>query len=275
MKKINHLISALIMAAMTAGLASCSSSDEPSSVSDNTPKELTLTIMSTKPVTKAALSSDPSANEKDINRITVGIFSSDGSEVRTIQEFYERETTSDAGIAGTNKFYNATNGAATVKVVTTKMTDGDKVAIAINAPANKFNSVSTLAGFNAVLLDADNAIARDASGAIKNDPQSNNIPMYGVSTASIDAGTNYKATVSVKHITAKVTLEKLSVKFAADGPYSAASFTPEEIFLYSVPDGVMFKDGNQCASRTFLTGQTSVSGSKTFLTSGNISATGL
>lgn len=275
MKKINHLISALIVAAMTAGFASCSSSDDPSSVSDNTPKELTLTIMSTKPVTKAALSSDPSAYEKDINRITVGIFSSDGSEVRTIQEFYERETTSDAGIAGTNKFYNATNGAATVKVVTTKMTVGDKVAIAINAPANKFNSVSTLAGFNAVLLDADNAIARDASGAIQNDPQSNNIPMYGEANAKLDAGTNYKADVNVYHITAKVTLESLSVKFASDGPYSAASFTPEEIFLYSVPDGVMFKDGNQCATSTFLTGQTSVSGSKTYLTSGNISTTAL
>ena len=93
MKKINHLISALIMAAMTAGFASCSSSDEPSSVSDNTPKELTLTIMSTKPATKAALegSSAPTdAQEKTINRITVGIFNSTGTEVRTIQELSER-----------------------------------------------------------------------------------------------------------------------------------------------------------------------------------------
>lgn len=276
MKKINHLISALIMAAMTAGFASCSSSDEPSSVSDNTPKELTLTIMSTKPVTKAALTSDPSASdEKTINRITVGIFSSDGNTVRTIQEFSSKTTNSGDELAGTNKFFNPTNGSATVKVVTTQMAAGDIVAVAINAPVNAFNSVSTKTGFNDVLLDADNAIARDASGSINDDPQSNNIPMYGVSTASIDAGTNYKATVSVKHITAKVTLESLSVKFASDGPYSAATFTPEEIFLYSVPDGVKFNNDEQCSSSSFITGHTGESGYKKYLTANPSSSTAL
>ena len=270
MKKINHLISALIMAAMTAGFASCSSSDEPSSVSDNTPKELTLTIMSTKPVTKAALNSINADDEKTINRITVGIFNSDGSKVRTIQEFSSKTTNSDEELAGTNKFFNKTNGSATVKVVTTQMATGDLVAVAINAPANKFNGVSTLSGFNAILLDADNAIARDVSGVIQNDPQSNNIPMYGEANANLDAGTNYKADVNVYHITAKVTLESLSVKFASDRPYSAATFTPEEIFLYNVPDGVKFKNINQC-SGTFITGQSSEIGYKKYLTTGTIS----
>ena len=72
MKKINHLISALIMAAMTAGFVSCSSSDEPSSVSDNTPKELTITIKTQGVTTKAAASvNDPGASaENTMNRIT-------------------------------------------------------------------------------------------------------------------------------------------------------------------------------------------------------------
>lgn len=273
MKKINHLISALIMAAMTAGFASCSSSDEPSSVSDNTPKELTLTIMSTKPVTKAALNSTSAptdAQEKTINRITVGIFNSTGNTVRTIQEFSSKTTNSDEELAGTNKFFNQTNGSATVKVVTTQMATGDLVAVAINAPANAFNSVSTITGFNDVLLNADNAIARDASGSINDDPQSDNIPMYGEANANLDAGTNYKADVNVYHITAKVTLESLSVKFASDGPYSAATFTPEEIFLYNVPDGVKFKNIDQC-SGTFITGQSSEIGYKKYLTTGTIS----
>ena len=72
MKKINHLISALIMAAMTAGFASCSSSDEPSSVSDNTPKELTITIKTQGVTTKAAETSDPETTaENTMNRITM------------------------------------------------------------------------------------------------------------------------------------------------------------------------------------------------------------
>lgn len=275
MKKINHLISALIMAAMTAGFASCSSSDEPSSVSDNTPKELTLTIMSTKPVTKAALNSINADDEKTINRITVGIFNSDGSKVRTIQEFSEVESNISTEIAGTNKFYNSTNGSATVKVVTTQMATGDLVAVAINAPANAFNSVSTITGFNDVLLNADNAIARDASESIHDDPQSNNIPMYGDATASLTVGTNYSASVNVKHITAKVTLESLSVKFASDGPYSAATFTPEEIFLYSVPDGVKFNNNEQCSSNSFITGQSGESGYKKYLTASPSNSTAL
>ena len=276
MKKINHLISALIMAAMTAGFASCSSSDEPSSVSDNTPKELTLTIMSTKPVTKAALISAPTEDqEKTINRITVGIFNSTGSTVRTIQEFSEVESNISTEIAGTNKFYNSTNGSATVKVVTTQMAAGDLVAVAINAPANAFNSVSTITGFNDVLLNADNAIARNASGSINDDPQSNNIPMYGDAPASLTAGTNYSASVNVKHITAKVTLESLSVKFASDGPYSAATFTPEEIFLYSVPDGVKFNNNEQCSSNSFITGQSGESGYKKYLTASPSTSTAL
>ena len=275
MKKINHLISALIMAAMTAGFASCSSSDEPSSVSDNTPKELTLTIMSTKPVTKAALTSIGADDEKTINRITVGIFSSDGSKVRTIQEFSSKTTNSDDELAGTNKFFNQTNGSATVKVVTTQMAAGDIVAVAINAPANAFNSVSTRTGFNDVLLNADNAIARDASESINDNPQSNNIPMYGDATASLTEGTNYSARVDVKHITAKVTLESLSVKFASDGPYSAATFTPEEIFLYSVPDGVKFNNDEQCSGNSFITGQSGESGYKKYLTASPSSSTAL
>lgn len=279
MKKINHLISALIMAAMTAGFASCSSSDEPSSVSDNTPKELTLTIMSTKPVTKAALNSTSAptdAQEKTINRITVGIFSSNGSEVRTIQEFSDGTASSADETAGTNKFYNQSNGSATVKVVTTQMAAGDIVAVAINAPANAFNSVSTITGFNTVSLDADKAIARNAStGSIDTAPQSNNIPMYGDATASLTEGTNYSARVDVKHITAKVTLESLSVKFASDGPYSAATFTPEEIFLYSVPDGVKFNNDEQCSSNSFITGQSDESGYKKYLTASPSSSTAL
>ena len=268
MKKINHLISALIMAAMTAGFASCSSSDEPSSVSDNTPKELTLTIMSTKPVTKAALTSTSApteTQEKTINRITVGIFNSDGSKVRTIQEFSDGTTTESEATAGSGKFYNPGNGSATVKVVTTQMADNDKVAIAINAPTNKFKGVQTLTDFKAKSITADEAIANSTAS-----PVATNIPMYGQAAAT-GSGTTFTADVTVKHLTAKVTLESLSVNFDANGPYSAATFTPTEIFLYSVPDGLQFDDWNPYITpSSYLTGETGKAGVKEYLSSESI-----
>lgn len=269
MKKINHLISALIMAAMTAGFASCSSSDEPSSVSDNTPKELTLTIMSTKPLTKAALNSTSApteTQEKTINRITVGIFSSNGNEVRTIQEFSDGSASSTSDLDGT-KFYNPGNGSATVKVVTTQMVATDVVAIAINAPSNKFKGVQTLTDFKAKSITADEAIANSTAS-----PVATNIPMYGQAAAK-GSGTTFTADVTVKHLTAKVTLESLSVNFDANGPYSDASFTPTEIFLYSVPVGLQFDDSNPYITpSSYLTGKTGETDAKEYLSSGAISS---
>lgn len=270
MKKINHLISALIMAAMTAGFTSCSSSDEPSSVSDNTPKELTLTIMSTKPVTKAALNSIGANDEKTINRITVGIFSQNGNEVRTIQEFSDGTASSTSDLDGT-KFYNDNNGSATVKVVTTQMVAGDIVAIAINAPTSTFTGVQSLSAFKTQSIDAETAIAKDKNGASQTSPQATNIPMYGQAAAAAGNGTDFTADVTVKHLTAKVTLESLSVDFDANGPYSDASFTPTEIFLYSVPDGLQFDDSNPYISTSsYLTGKTGDTDAKQYLSSGTI-----
>lgn len=272
MKKINHLISALIMAAMTAGVASCSSSDEPSSVSDNTPKELTLTIMSTKPVTKAALTSIGANDENTINRITVGIFSSDGTKVRTIQEFSNGNASSTSDLDGT-KFYNPGNGSATVKVVTTQMVATDVVAIAINAPTNKFKGVQTLTDFKAKTMDAEEAIATDKDGQPQTSPQAANIPMYG-EVAATGSGTSFTVTVPVYHLTAKITLSSLSVDFDANGPYANASFTPSEIFLHSVPDGLKFDNTNPfITTSTFFTGETSTTTGlavKEYLSSGTI-----
>lgn len=279
MKKINHLISALIMAAMTAGFASCSSSDEPSSVSDNTPKELTITIKTQGVTTKAAETSDPgTTKEYTMNRITIGIFDSNGNNVRAIQEF---AATSDNSQVGAGKyFFNQTNNSATFTVVTTKMELNDKILVAVNAPAKYFAGVSTATDFRDKQLSADQALYRDkadqplTSGIAVND----NIPMFGESTTITNGtnGTTYSATISVKHLTAKVTLDELKVDFAADGPYSNATFTPTEIFMYNVPDGVKFNTIDQCSSTTFLTGEsTSSTNKKDYLSSGAFSGSAL
>lgn len=279
MKKINHLISALIMAAMTAGFASCSSSDEPSSESDNTPKELTITIKTQGVKTKAAETSDPTpTKENTMNRITIGIFDQSGNTVRAIQEF---AASSDPSNVGAGKyFFNQTNNSATFTVVTTKMELNDKILVAVNAPAKYFAGVSTAADFRDKQLSADQALYRDATDQIltSGSAVNNNIPMFGEAspTAPGSNGTTYEANITVKHLTAKVTLDELKVDFAADGPYSNATFTPTEIFMYNVPDGVKFNTSDQCSSTTFLTGaSTSSTNKKDYLSSGAFSGSAL
>lgn len=285
MKKINHLISALIMAAMTAGFASCSSSDEPSSVSDNTPKELTITIKTQGVTTKAAETNDPGTTaENTMNRITIGIFDNAGTTVRAIQEFTASSGPSEPVQPG-NYYFNQSNNSATFTVVTTKMESTDKILVAVNAPAKHFAGVSNVTDFKAKQLTADAALYRDindqttSSGSAVN----NNIPMYGESTTiSNGTGTTFSSTISVKHLTAKVTLQSLKVDFAADGPYSQASFTPTEIFLYSVPDGLKFNDYDPYIAppSNYFTGETTPTGTtitsvKNYLSTGTLTGSEL
>lgn len=275
MKKINHLISALIMAAMTAGVASCSSSDEPSSVSDNTPKELTITIKTQGVTTKAAASgTDPGTTaENTMNRITIGIFDNTGNQVRAIQEFSATGDNSLVG-AGKNYFLNTTNGTATVTVVTTKMESNDKILVAVNAPEGKFAGISKADDFKNVNLTATQALYTKSDNTMPTDgiALSNNIPMFGEALITGTAP-NFTATVTPKHLTAKVTLEELKVEFAPDGPYSAATFTPNQIFMYNVPDGLKFNDSDPFITSTFLTGEDKTATSDPlFLTTGDISS---
>lgn len=275
MKKINHLISALIMAAMTAGFASCSSSDAPSSESDNTPKELTITIKTQGVKTKAAETSDPtSTKENTMNRITIGIFDQSGNTVRAIQEFSATADNNKVG-AGKNYFLNTTNGTATVTIVTTQLSANDQILVAVNAPASTFAGITSAATFKKKSIDAETALYKDTNGSNPSDGKaiSNNIPMFGESTIS-GSGTSFSATVNPKHLTAKVTLDDLKVDFAADGPYSNAKFTPTEIFMYNVASGLQFDESYPFISNpTFLTGEgKTVAPDPIYLTTGDISS---
>jgi len=275
MKRTSFFMSAIFMAALSAGLAtSCSSSDELSSNSanSNVQKQLTLTIK-TQELTRAAVSADPgTVSENSINRITIGIFDQAGTTVRAIQEFSPTSEQSEA-TAGSNKFYNGTNGSATVNVVTTQLSVSDQVLVAINAPAGKFAGVSSAADFKKQALTAVEALytKSDKSSPSDDIALSNNIPMFG--TANITgSGTAYSATVNPIHLPAKITLESLKVDFASDGPYSAATFTPSEVFVYNAPDGLMFNDASPYVSTsTYLTGESSATSATKFLSTGDLS----
>ena len=275
MKRTYLFLSAFIVAVLTAGfVSSCSSADELNSTSanDNKEKQLTLTIK-TQELTKAAASADPNTtNENTMNRITIGIFDQAGTTVRAVQEFSPTSTESDA-TAGSNLFYNGTNGTATVSVVTTQLTNTDQILVAVNAPASLFTGVSTAADFKKKTLTAVQALytKSDKSSPTDGIAVSNNIPMLGTATVS-GSGTSYSATVKPIHLASKVTLESLKVEFASDGPYSAATFTPTEIFIYNAPDGLTFDDANPYISTsTYLTGESSSSSAADFLSTGDIS----
>ena len=275
MKRTYLFLSAFIVAVLTAGfVSSCSSADELNSTSanDNKEKQLTLTIK-TQELTKAAASADPNTtNENTMNRITIGIFDQAGTTVRAVQEFSPTSTES-AATAGSNLFYNGTNGTATVSVVTTQLTNTDQILVAVNAPASLFRGVSTAADFKKKTLTAVQALytKSDKSSPTDGIAVSNNIPMLGTATVS-GSGTSYSATVKPIHLASKVTLESLKVEFASDGPYSAATFTPTEIFIYNAPDGLTFDDANPYISTsTYLTGESSSSSAAVFLSTGDIS----
>ena len=275
MKRTYLFLSAFIVAVLTAGfVSSCSSADELNSTSanDNKEKQLTLTIK-TQELTKAAASADPNTtNENTMNRITIGIFDQAGTTVRAVQEFSPTSTES-AATAGSNLFYNGTNGTATVSVVTTQLTNTDQILVAVNAPASLFTGVSTAADFKKKTLTAEQALytKSDKSSPTDGIAVSNNIPMLGTATVS-GSGTSYSAIVKPIHLASKVTLESLKVEFASDGPYSAATFTPTEIFIYNAPDGLTFDDANPYISTsTYLTGESSSSSAAVFLSTGDIS----
>ena len=257
-----HRFYACLLTVMTlAGFTACSSTDN-DGVTDgqtvNGKSQLTLTINTLG--TRAAMTPDPT-DEKTINRITVGIFDASGN-VRTIQEFL-----SGSGAAGTKTFSPADSH--TLSVVTNKLAGGDKVLVAVNAPSGLFTGVQTVSAFQGMGVNADRALATNFSSEsiAQSTPQSSNAPMYGESTlvAPASNGKPYTATVSVKHLTAKISLDDIEVAFDPKGSYNAATFSPTEIYVEHVNDGLNF-NATAWKNASPLSGT-----SKPYLTTGTIS----
>lgn len=132
------------------------------------------------------------------------------------------------------------NTGATAKIVTTSLAANDLVLVAVNAPTGKgkFSGVANATTFKAVEEDAKEALT---DGSSETTEIATNVPMYGEGALS-GFGSNFAASVSVQHQLAKITLADLSVAFDANGPYSAAEFTPTEFFLVNVPEKLAFSN---------------------------------
>ena len=231
----------LALAAVALWFTSCSSEDVASGTNQGKMSSLTLTINTGKSMGSRATdwTADPAGNENDINRITVGIFSSDGNTLRTIVELASGDGTN-------NTFKSETSGASTT-IVTNSLTDGDLIKVAVNAPAGHFVGIKTANDFMNKSEEAKDALTNSTD--LTKEACNNNVPMYGEGTLTPkNSGDNsvFKATseagdkVAVKHMLAKVSLESLKVDFQAGSAYANAEFTPVAAFLINVPDKMNF-----------------------------------
>ena len=230
--KIQLFAAFLLLAVGALWLTSCSSEDAVQGSGSQADASLTLTINTGKVGSRAtAWTTDPAGSNKTqtenkINRLTVGIFSSDGSTVKTIVELTPGQT------GGNTLSADGT----TAKIVTTSLADNDKVLVAVNAPTGKFAGVANVTDFKAVKEDAKDALTDGSSEATE---IATNVPMFGESTLS-GTGSAFTAAVSVQHQLAKISLTDLEVAFDANGPYKDAKFTPTEFFLVNVPEKLAF-----------------------------------
>lgn len=230
----------LSLAAVALWFTSCSSEDVASGTNQGKMSSLTLTINTGKSMGSRATdwtTAGPAGNdENQINRITVGIFSSDGNTLRTIVEL-------GSGDGTKNTFKSETNGASTT-IVTNSLTDGDLIKVAVNAPAGHFVGIKTASDFMNKSEEAKDALTNSTD--LTKEACNNNVPMYGEGTLTPKtSGDNsvFKVSgdkVTVKHMLAKVTLESLGVDFKAGSAYANAEFTPVAAFLINVPDKMDF-----------------------------------
>jgi len=277
MKAIYKNIQGLAVAMLlTAGFASCAndhSTDTPAVPQGN--GSLTLNIHSdavgmraaTK-ITDGGTNTTATNNEKTINDVTFGVFkAADGN----LKGDITRATTPTASTAGYTQEFG-TNVAEADKFAV-----GDSVVLAINIPtAVDFSGVSTKAGFYGVTLTAEQALTY-GTGTV----DATKLPKFGKSVLVADGTTgNFTADVTVRHLVAKVSLASLTVDFDDDHAHNGhAAFTPEEIFLYSVPDKLglqLDENGDYCfasavAPTSYLHGE-NISGGTDYLGTGALSA---
>lgn len=234
----------LALAAVALWFTSCSSEDVASGTNQGKMSSLTLTINTGKSMGSRATDwttvGPAGTDENQINRITVGIFSSDGKTLRTIVELGSGDGTKNTFKSETT----ATSTSASTTIVTNSLTDGDLIKVAVNAPKNHFVGIKTANDFMNKSEEAKYALTNSTD--LTKEACNNNVPMYGEGTLTPKTSGDNSAfkvsgdKVTVKHMLAKVSLESLSVDFKAGSAYANAEFTPVAAFLINVPDKMDF-----------------------------------
>ena len=240
--KIN--IGFLALAAVALWFTSCSSEDVASGTNQGNQESILLLSFNTGNMgTRGATTTNLTADEKKINDMTIGIYSSDGQRLRTVQKLTKADSEGEA-TPGSNKFYMDGSGNAVAKIVTTAaLTAGDQVLVAANTGSADFSKKGTADVFKSVEIDATTALTGTSAGTALT---AATLPKFGTSSGKLQAGSNKSefsaSDIKLKNLVSKITLQSISVDFAADGPYASATFEPQERYLVSVPNKMQFSE---------------------------------
>lgn len=234
----------LALAAVALWFTSCSSEDVASGTNQGNQESILLLSFNTGKMGTRATTTNLTTDEKNIEDMTIGIYSSDGQRLRTVQKLTKANGESDAP-AGSNKFYIDGSGNAVAKIVTTAaLTAGDQVLVAANTGGSAdFSKKGNVDGFKSVEIDATTALTGEAGGTTLT---ATKLPKFGASSGKLKATDNKSeftaSDIKLKNLVSKISLQSITVNFTSPGPYASATFEPQEMYLESVPAKMQFSE---------------------------------
>ena len=235
------------LAAVALWFTSCSSEDvaqNGGSLNEKDQRVLLLSVNTGNLGTRSTTALTP--DEKQINDMTVGIYDKSNN-YRVVASL--ASGTADKEASGSTDGTFTTTSGVNVKVVTSTLQQNDQVLVAVNRGTAAFTSKPSPDDFSNVTMDAVTALTGSATNTTID---ATKFPKFGKATLPAGSNSTFTATVKVKNLVSKVTLEDLKVEFS--GPYASATFTPTEIFLLNVPDKLAFSDKGQASTATYLNG---------------------
>lgn len=244
MKNLTKIsIGFLALAAVALWFTSCSSEDVASGTNQGNQESILLLSFNTGNMGTRGTTTDLTEEEKNINDMTIGIYSSDGQKLRTVQKL-TKGSESEA-TPGSNKFYIDASGKAVAKIVTTAaLTKDDQVLVAANTGSADFSKKGTADGFKSVDIDATTALTGEAGGTILTAAK---LPKFSTISGKLTATDNKSefttaSEIKLKNLVSKISLQSITVEFTNPGPYASATFEPLEMYLESVPKEMNFSE---------------------------------
>ena len=234
----------LALVAVALWFTSCSSEDVASGTNQGNQESILLLSFNTGNMgTRGATTTNLTADEKKINDMTIGIYSSDGQRLRTVQKLTKADSEGEV-TPGSNKFYMDGSGNAVAKIVTTAaLTAGDQVLVAANTGSADFSKKGTADGFKSVEIDATTALTGTSAGTALT---AATLPKFGTSSGNLKTTNNKSeftaSDIKLKNLVSKISLQKITVEFTNPGPYASATFEPQEMYLESVPNKMKFSE---------------------------------
>ena len=247
----------LALAAVALWFTSCSSEDVASGTNQGNQESILLLSFKTGNMGTRS-NTDLTPDEQKIEDMTIGIYSSDGQKLRTVQKL--TKGSKDEASSGGNMFYIEGSNAVAKIVTTAALTAGDQVLVAANTGSADFSNKGTAAGFKSVEIDATTALTGTSAGGALTAAK---LPKFSTSSGTLQTTTNKSefttaSDIKLKNLVSKISLQKITVEFTNPGPYASSTFEPQEMYLESVPAKMQFSETawiDNLGSDSYLSGK--------------------